>query len=60
MASFILPRPGSNISNHFKIRKGDVSAAWQKCSKVIQRKYRIPHIQHVPIEPHVAIAEVDE
>jgi CO/xanthine dehydrogenase Mo-binding subunit len=60
VASFILPRPGSNISNHFKIRKGDVSAAWQNCTKVIERKYRIPHIQHVPIEPHVAIAKVDE
>ncbi len=60
VASFILPRPGSNISNHFKIRKGDVSSAWQKCSKVIERKYRIPHIQHVPIEPHVAIAKVEE
>lgn len=60
VASFILPRPGSNISNHFKIRKGDVVSAWRKCEAVIERKYRIPHIQHVPIEPHVAIAKVDE
>ena len=37
-----------------------MSSAWQKCSKVIERKYRIPHIQHVPIEPHVAIAKVEE
>ena len=60
VANFILPRPGSNISNHFKIRKGDVTSAWKKCKAVIERKYRIPHIQHVPIEPHVAIAKVDE
>jgi CO/xanthine dehydrogenase Mo-binding subunit len=60
VASFILPRPGSNISNHFKIRKGDVSTAWKNCETVIERKYTIPHIQHVPIEPHVAIAKVDD
>ena len=60
VASFILPRPGSNISNHFKLRKGDVDTAWGKCKAIIERKYRIPHIQHVPIEPHVAVARVDE
>ena len=60
VASFILPDPGTNISNHFKIRKGDTASAWDKCSAIVKRKYRVPHIQHVPIEPHVAIARVDE
>lgn len=59
VANFIFPQPGTNISNHFKIRKGNVAEAWGKCSAIIERKYRIPHIQHVPIEPHVAIANVD-
>lgn len=60
VASFILPKAGTNISNHFKLRKGDVDAAWGKCAAIIERKYRIPHIQHVPIEPHVAVAKVDQ
>ncbi len=59
VANFILPKPGTNISNHFKIRKGDVENAWGQCAAVIERKYRIPHIQHAPLEPHVAIAKVD-
>jgi carbon-monoxide dehydrogenase large subunit len=59
-ANFIFPQAGTNISNHFKIRKGDVDNAWGKCAAVVERKYRIPHIQHVPIEPHVAIAKVAE
>jgi len=59
-ADFIFPRPGTNISNHFKIRKGDVDSAWEQCAAIVERKYRIPHIQHVPIEPHVAIAEFSE
>ena len=60
VANFIFPKPGTNISNHFKIRKGDVDSAWDKCAAIIERKYRIPHIQHIPIEPHIAIAKVDE
>jgi len=60
VASFIFPKPGTNISNHFKIRKGDVESAWKQCAAIVERKYHIPQIQHVPIEPHVAIAKVDE
>ncbi|MCL5611046.1 MAG: molybdopterin-dependent oxidoreductase, partial [Chloroflexi bacterium] len=60
VANFIFPQPGTNISNHFKIRKGDVDGTWGKCAAIVERKYWIPHIQHVPIEPHVAIARVDE
>jgi len=60
VANFIFPQPGTNISNHFKIRKGDVGSAWQQCAVTVERTYRIPHVQHVPIEPHVAIAQVEE
>jgi len=60
VANFIFPQANTNISNHFKIRKGDVDGAWEKCAAIVEHKYRIPHIQHVPIEPHTAIAKVDE
>jgi len=59
VADFIHPQPNTNISNYFKIRKGNVDSAWPECAAVIERKYRIPHIQHVPIEPHVTIAQVE-
>jgi carbon-monoxide dehydrogenase large subunit len=59
-ANFIFPEPGSNVSNHFRIRKGDVDSAWSQCAVVIERKYQIPHVQHVPIEPHVAVAKMEE
>src|SRR5512136_487730 len=58
--NFIFPQPGTNVSNHFKIRKGDVDSAWSQCAAIVERKYRVPHVQHVPIEPHVAVALVDE
>jgi carbon-monoxide dehydrogenase large subunit len=60
VANFILPQAGSNISNYFKIRKGDADGAWEKCAAIVENKYHIPHIQHVPIEPHVAVAQVEE
>jgi len=56
--NFIFPQPGTNIANHFKIRKGDPQSAWDKCAAIIERKFRIPHVQHVPIEPHIAVAQV--
>ncbi|HEX2980770.1 MAG TPA: molybdopterin cofactor-binding domain-containing protein, partial [Anaerolineaceae bacterium] len=58
--NFIFPKPGTNISNHFKIRTGDVDSAWEKCAAIVEHSYRVPHIQHVPIEPHIAIAKMDE
>jgi len=58
--NYIFPEPGTNISNHFKIRRGDVDGAWAKCAAIVERTFRVPHIQHVPIEPHVAVARVDE
>ena len=60
VAGFIFPKAGTNISNHFKIRKGDVESAWGECAAIVEHKYRIPHIQHVPIEPHVAVALVEQ
>jgi CO/xanthine dehydrogenase Mo-binding subunit len=59
VAPFIFPEAGTNISNHFKIRKGDTEGAWKKCAAFVERTYRIPLVQHVPIEPHAAIARAD-
>jgi CO/xanthine dehydrogenase Mo-binding subunit len=58
VANFIFPQAGTNISNHFKVRKGDTDAAWSQCKAIVTRKFRVPHLQHVPIEPHIAIAKM--
>jgi len=56
VANFIFPEPGTNISEHFKLRRGDVESAWPKCAAIVEETFRLPQIQHVPIEPHVAVA----
>jgi carbon-monoxide dehydrogenase large subunit len=59
VVNFIFPEPGTNISEHFKLRRGDVEAAWPWCAAVVEGTFRLPAIQHVPIEPHVAVAQWD-
>jgi CO/xanthine dehydrogenase Mo-binding subunit len=59
VANFIFPQPGTNISEHFKLRRGDVDAAWSRCAAIVEGEFRLPQIQHVPIEPHVAVAQWD-
>ena len=56
VANFIFPEPGTNISEHFKLRRGDTESAWPKCTAIVEGTFHLPRIQHVPIEPHVAVA----
>ncbi len=59
VAGFIFPKPGTNISNHFKVRKGDVARGLAESAVVVEGEFRVPHIQHVPIEPHIAVAQAE-
>ena len=56
---FISPQHGTNVSNVFHVRKGNTGAAWALCDAMIEESYHVPQIQHVPIEPHVAVAQWD-
>ncbi len=57
VANFIFPEPGTNISEHFKLRKGDTEAAWPRCAAIVEGTFRLPQIQHVPLETHIAVAQ---
>lgn len=50
------PQPGTNIANHFKLRKGDIDNGFAEADLVIERDYYVPQMQHVPIETHKAAA----
>ena len=56
VANFIFPEPGTNISEHFKIRKGDADAAFANCAAVVENRFRLPPIEHVPLETHTSVA----
>ncbi len=57
--NFIFPKVGTNISNHFKVRKGNVDEGFAHCDVVVEGSFRVPQIQHVPIEPHIAVAQAE-
>lgn len=58
-APVFFPEPGTNISNHYKLRKGNATKAFEEADYVIENSFYVPHIQHSPIEPHTAIAQMD-
>lgn len=53
-------REGTNICNHFKLRKGDVEAGFAEADLIFEDSFSTPACQQVNMEPHVCIAQVDE
>ena len=59
-ADIILHRgQASNLCNHFKLRKGDVEQGFRGADLIFEQVYRCPPVQHVPFEPHVALAQYE-
>lgn len=57
MAAAFTPKPGTNIANHTKLRKGDVDKGFAESEWIVEREYSCPSVQHVPLETHVAIVQ---
>jgi CO/xanthine dehydrogenase Mo-binding subunit len=49
----------SNICNHFKLRKGDVERGFAEADVIFEDTFSSPAVQHVPLETHACIAQVD-
>jgi CO/xanthine dehydrogenase Mo-binding subunit len=47
-----------NVLNHVPIRMGDVEHGFAISDYILEGEYTSPPVHHVPLEPHVAIAEV--
>ena len=54
------PAGKSNICYHYKLRKGDVEKAFSEADRIFEDTFTSPPSQHVPMEPHVALAFLDE
>ncbi len=48
-----------NILNHYRIRKGDVDAAWAKCDVIVEGEYHTPAQEHAYLQPEAGLAYVD-
>jgi CO/xanthine dehydrogenase Mo-binding subunit len=51
---------GSNLCSHFKLRRGDVEEGFRQADRVFEDIFRSPAAQHVPLEPHVTVAQFFE
>lgn len=59
VAPIFLPEPGTNISHHYVLRKGDAVEAFRAADAVFEHSFYVPHVQHVPLEPHACMAKYD-
>ncbi len=50
------PRPGSNVYHRYRTERGDVDGALAGAAHVIEGEYTLPHIAHVQLEAHGAVA----
>ncbi|HET9458013.1 MAG TPA: molybdopterin cofactor-binding domain-containing protein, partial [Candidatus Limnocylindrales bacterium] len=49
---------GTNVCNHFKLRKGDVEVGFAEADEVFEDVFTSPPVQHVPLETHACVADV--
>jgi CO/xanthine dehydrogenase Mo-binding subunit len=49
---------GTNLCSHFKLRHGDIEAGFRQADFIFEDVFRSPPAQHVPLEPHVTVAEI--
>lgn len=50
----------TNAYHHLRIRKGDVSAAWNQAAVVVEGTYELPYQEHAYLQPEAAVSYVDE
>lgn len=59
------PQAHTNISHHHIMRKGDADAAFKYAEEhpdeyyITEHEYHVPHVQHTPIENHIAVAQYE-
>jgi CO/xanthine dehydrogenase Mo-binding subunit len=53
-------RGNTNICVHYKIRKGDVDAAFKNADVIVEGEYRSPVQEHAYLQPEAGLAYIDE
>jgi putative selenate reductase molybdopterin-binding subunit len=52
--------PGRNLVARIEVEVGDVEAGFKQADHVFENTYSVHYVQHVPMEPHVCLAYLDE
>lgn len=54
----IYPEENTNISDHIKIRKGDLTKGWEESEVVVYEKFSLPQSDHTAMETRNAKAQI--
>jgi CO/xanthine dehydrogenase Mo-binding subunit len=54
------PDHASNIFCHYRIRKGDVEAAFARCAAIVEGEYHTPAQEHAYLQPEAGLGYIDE
>src|SRR5688572_7873784 len=53
-------RRDTNIALDYRLRRGDVEAAFKKADRVFEHTFRTQQVLHLPLEPFVSVAEAGD
>ncbi|NLN48577.1 MAG: xanthine dehydrogenase family protein molybdopterin-binding subunit [Clostridiales bacterium] len=53
-----LPKPGTNIANHVKIRKGNMGKGWEESEVIVEETLVLPQADHLALETRSAKVEI--
>ncbi|MBN1147520.1 MAG: xanthine dehydrogenase family protein [Anaerolineales bacterium] len=59
-AMLLHPERDSNIFCHYRIRKGDVQAAFAQADVIIEGEYRTPAQEHAFLQPEAGLGYIDD
>jgi CO/xanthine dehydrogenase Mo-binding subunit len=59
-ATLLHPEQESNVFCHYRIRKGDVPAAFAQADVIIEGEYRTPAQEHAFLQPEAGLGYIDE
>ncbi len=54
----VYPIPGTNISTHEKIRKGNMNLGWQQSDVIVASSFSMPSSDHIALETRNAQAQI--
>lgn len=60
MAQSANPEDGSNVCDHFRLRKGNVEAGFAQADVIVENDYEGKMVQHATIETHVSTVLFDD
>ena len=52
------PKPGTNVANHTKIRKGNIQKGWEQCQVIVEEHFSFSPSDHAAMETRCALAEI--